>query len=201
MTAWQIDFWGLKKTSLNWSRKPKTFFTRKFFLVVGMSVVLKKFEYNYHRKIISGPNILICPKTWFLTPYQNFCHLGRHWIDCENYWELYPKIKTQHTLHYCRDEVSISEANLNFNCLFWFFEKFRTPYTIQNLFYDTVLMDCAGSLALSQVTDAPGLFLCPRFLFKFAVTLFYCVSLAAIGIKLHILCPRFSDVAGYYITL
>ena len=52
-----------------------------------------------------------------------------------------------------------------------------------------------------QVTDAPGLFLCPRFLFKFAVTLFYCVSLAAIGIKLHILCPRFSDVAGYYITL
>ena len=52
-----------------------------------------------------------------------------------------------------------------------------------------------------QVTDALGLFLCPRFLFKFAVTLFYCVSLAAIGIKLHILCPRFSDVAGYYITL
>ena len=166
-----------------------------------MNVVLKKFEYNYHRKIISGPNILICPKTWFLTPYQNFCHLGRHWIDSENYWEFYSKIKTQQTLHYCREEVWISEANLNFNCLFWFFEKFRTPYTIQNLFYDTVLMDCAGSLALSQVTDAPGLFLCPRFLFKFAVTLFYCVSLAAIGIKLHILCPRFSDVAGYYITL
>ena len=41
------------------------------------------------------------------------------------------------------------ESNLNFNYLFWFFEKFRTPYTIQNLFYDTVLIDCAGSLALS----------------------------------------------------
>ena len=161
MTAWQIDFWGLKKTSLNWSRKPKTFFTWKFFLVVGMSVVLKKFEYHNHRKIISGPNILISPNTWFLTPYQKFCHLGRHWIDCENYWELYPKIKTQHTLHYYRDEVSISESNLNFNYLFWFFEKFRTPYTIQNLFYDTVLIDCAGSLALSQVSPGHG---CPGFI-------------------------------------
>ena len=75
MTACQIDFWGLKKTSLNWSRKPKTFFTWKFFLVVGMSVVLKKFEYHNHRKIISGSNILICPKTWFLTPYNFFAIL------------------------------------------------------------------------------------------------------------------------------
>ena len=45
-----------------------------------------------------------------------------------------------------------------------------------------------------QVTDALGLFLCPRFLFKFAVTLFNGVTLAAVGIKLHILCPRFSGV-------
>ena len=141
-----------------------------------MSVVLKEFEYHDHRKIISGPNILICPRTWFLTPYQNLCHLGRHWIDCENYWELYPKIKTQHTLYYYRDEVSISESNLNLNCLFWFFEKFLSPYTIQKKFmtqFSWTVPGVSPNPRCPQVTDAPGLFLCPRFLLKFAVTCFY----------------------------
>ena len=49
-----------------------------------------------------------------------------------------------------------------------------------------------------QVTDALGLFLCPRFLLKFAVTCFY---KAAVGIKLQLLCPGFLGVGGYYIIL
>ena len=92
MTAWQIDFWGLKKTSLNWSGIPETIFTRKFFLELRMNVVLKKFDFHNHWKIISGPYISICPKTWSLSPYQKLCHLGRRWIDYRNYKELLPKI-------------------------------------------------------------------------------------------------------------
>ena len=91
-TAWQIDFWGLKKTSLNWSGIPETIFTRKFFLELRMNVVLKKFDFHNHWKIISGPYISICPKTWSLSPYQKLCHLGRRWIDYRNYKELLPKI-------------------------------------------------------------------------------------------------------------